>query len=92
MDPRPNPNPIPTHPSPSEPPPPPPSPSPSPQVLHQSDSDEDDENVKQLQECSSLYLSLQDCLIKSNRNWKACQTEVQALKECNERRKSSKKK
>lgn len=27
--------------------------------LHQSDADEDDENVKQLQECSSIYLSLQ---------------------------------
>ncbi|KAM4116187.1 hypothetical protein ACJW30_02G031400 [Castanea mollissima] len=41
--------------------------------LHQSDADDDDENVKQLNECSSLYLSLQDCLIKSNRNWKSCQ-------------------
>ncbi|XP_065631556.1 uncharacterized protein LOC112009964 [Quercus suber] len=55
--------------------------------LHQSDADDDDENVKQLNECSSLYLSLQDCLIKSNRNWKSCQMEVQALKACNERRK-----
>ncbi|KAL4642696.1 hypothetical protein ACB092_02G039100 [Castanea dentata] len=55
--------------------------------LHQSDADGDDENVKQLNECSSLYLSLQDCLIKSNRNWKSCQMEVQALKACNERRK-----
>lgn len=27
--------------------------------LHQSDADDDDENVKQLNECSSLYLSLQ---------------------------------
>ncbi|XP_062149944.1 uncharacterized protein LOC133858485 [Alnus glutinosa] len=56
-------------------------------ALHQSDADEDDENVKQLNECSSLYLSLQDCLIKTDRNWKSCQIEVQALKACNERRK-----
>lgn len=28
-------------------------------VHHQTDADEEDENVKQLQECSILYLSLQ---------------------------------
>ncbi|KAG8480980.1 hypothetical protein CXB51_025664 [Gossypium anomalum] len=56
-------------------------------ALHQDDAADDDENVKQLKECSTLYLSLQDCLIKSNRNWKSCQMEVQALKACNERRK-----
>ncbi|XP_044485081.1 uncharacterized protein LOC123210670 isoform X2 [Mangifera indica] len=54
--------------------------------LHQSDADEDDENVKQLQECSSIYLSLQTCLINNNRNWKSCQMEVQALKACNQKR------
>ncbi|OAY55894.1 uncharacterized protein LOC110611029 [Manihot esculenta] len=59
-------------------------------VLHQDDADDDDENVKQLRECSSLYLSLQDCLIDNDRNWKACQKEVQALKACNERRKKDK--
>ncbi|KAK8276186.1 hypothetical protein V6Z12_D10G183900 [Gossypium hirsutum] len=42
-------------------------------ALHQDDAADDDENVKQLKECSALYLSLQDCLIKSNRNWKSCQ-------------------
>ncbi|KAK3440932.1 hypothetical protein EUGRSUZ_B01188 [Eucalyptus grandis] len=52
-------------PSPQPPPPPPPP--------HQSDADEDDENVKQLRECSALYLSLQDCLVNHNRNWKSCQ-------------------
>ncbi|KAK8661648.1 hypothetical protein V6N13_091245 [Hibiscus sabdariffa] len=31
----------------------------------------------------------EDCLVKSNRNWKSCQMEVQALKACNERRKNS---
>ncbi|GFP90466.1 hypothetical protein PHJA_001190500 [Phtheirospermum japonicum] len=41
--------------------------------LHQTDADEDDENVKQLRECSSSYLALQDCLVNSNRNWKSCQ-------------------
>ncbi|KAG6575028.1 hypothetical protein SDJN03_25667, partial [Cucurbita argyrosperma subsp. sororia] len=56
--------------------------------LHGSDADADDENVKQLNECSSFYLSLQECLIKTNRNWKDCQAEVQALKACNERRKT----
>lgn len=28
-------------------------------VVHKSDADEDDDNVKQLQQCSSLYLLLQ---------------------------------
>ncbi|KAL0414676.1 UNVERIFIED_CONTAM: hypothetical protein Sradi_1669300 [Sesamum radiatum] len=99
----PNSNASPSHPS------PPPLP---PTELHQSDADEDDQNVKQLRECSTLYLSLQvqivfflpigdvnpkpihnirfipqDCLVNSNRNWKSCQKEVQALKECNDRRK-----
>ncbi|KAL2927276.1 Cytochrome c oxidase assembly factor 4-like protein mitochondrial [Bienertia sinuspersici] len=58
-----------------------------PQPVHQSDADEEDESVKQLGDCSSLYLSLQDCLIKTDRNWKSCQKEVQALKTCNEGRK-----
>ncbi|KAJ8435443.1 hypothetical protein Cgig2_012564 [Carnegiea gigantea] len=44
-----------------------------PPPVHQSDADEEDENVKQLGDCSALYLSLQDCLIKTNRNWKSCQ-------------------
>ncbi|KAE8772186.1 hypothetical protein D1007_55841 [Hordeum vulgare] len=51
-------------------PPPPPAP---PAPLHVMDADEDDENVKQLNECAALYLSLQDCLADSDRNWKACQ-------------------
>ncbi|KAF3336944.1 hypothetical protein FCM35_KLT19530 [Carex littledalei] len=80
-----------------KPPPPPPRPT------HQDDADEEDENVKQLKECSAIYLSLQalftvslpsskfifcfyidnptvptcfkeECLIKSNRDWKSCQT------------------
>ncbi|KMT15210.1 hypothetical protein BVRB_3g063210 [Beta vulgaris subsp. vulgaris] len=57
-----------------------------PQPVHQDDADEEDENVKQLGDCSSLYLSLQDCLIKTDRNWKSCQKEVQALKACNEKK------
>uniref|UniRef100_A0A452Z2R9 CHCH domain-containing protein n=1 Tax=Aegilops tauschii subsp. strangulata TaxID=200361 RepID=A0A452Z2R9_AEGTS len=52
------------------PPPPPPAP---PGPLHAMDADEDDESVKQLNECAALYLSLQDCLAESDRNWKACQ-------------------
>ncbi|KAF3457271.1 hypothetical protein FNV43_RR01928 [Rhamnella rubrinervis] len=60
-----------------------------PPALHQTDADDDDDNVKQLNECSSLYLALQDCLVNSSRNWKACQMEVQALKSCNERRKKN---
>ncbi|XP_078435752.1 cox19-like CHCH family protein [Wolffia australiana] len=53
---------------------------------HQNDADEEDENVKQLGDCSSLYLSLQECLIRTNRNWKSCQPEVQALKACHARK------
>ncbi|KAL8524830.1 hypothetical protein ACS0TY_014443 [Phlomoides rotata] len=51
--------------------------------LHQDDADE---NIKQLQECSSLYLALQDCLVNTNRNFKSCQKEIQNLKSCHERR------
>uniref|UniRef100_A0A1J3E3B0 Cytochrome c oxidase assembly factor 4-like protein, mitochondrial n=1 Tax=Noccaea caerulescens TaxID=107243 RepID=A0A1J3E3B0_NOCCA len=53
---------------------------------HQMDADDDDENVKQLKECSSLYLSLQDCLVDTNRDWKSCQKHVQSLKACQENR------
>ncbi|KAF6145207.1 hypothetical protein GIB67_041402 [Kingdonia uniflora] len=60
--------------------------------LHEDNADEEDENVKQLQECSVLYLSLQDCLVESNRNWKACQQKVQALKACHERKNNKKEK
>ncbi|KAF5177081.1 Cox19-like chch family protein [Thalictrum thalictroides] len=60
--------------------------------LHQDDADEEDENVKQLKQCSVLYLSLQDCLIEKDRNWKACQFEVQALKACHEKRNKDQKK
>ncbi|KAE9453191.1 hypothetical protein C3L33_14904, partial [Rhododendron williamsianum] len=87
MDPKANPNAI------SQPPPPtvpsPPSAQPPP---HQSDADEEDDSVKQLNECSSVYLSLQDCLVNTNRNWKSCQKEVQALKACNEKRNNDKRK
>ncbi|PWA46730.1 hypothetical protein CTI12_AA498010 [Artemisia annua] len=65
---------------------------PPPSSVHKDDADEEDESVKQLQQCSFLYLSLQDCLVNSNRNWKACQKEVQDLKACNERRQQNAKK
>ncbi|POO02326.1 Cox19-like CHCH family protein [Trema orientale] len=67
-----------------------PTPTAAPTPLHQSDANDDDDNVKQLKECSSLYLALQDCLVNTNRNWKSCQIEVQALKSCNERKKNDK--
>ncbi|KAH0931737.1 hypothetical protein HID58_008854 [Brassica napus] len=38
---------------------------PPPHPNHQMDADDDDENVKQLKECSSLYLALQVLLIVS---------------------------
>ncbi|CAN6360178.1 unnamed protein product [Urochloa humidicola] len=64
------------------------------QHLHVTDADEEDESVKQLNECATVYLSLQalasphlwDCLVESNRNWKACQAQVQALKACQAKR------
>ncbi|KAG2627674.1 hypothetical protein PVAP13_3KG261400 [Panicum virgatum] len=46
--------------------------------LHVTDADEEDESVKQLNECATIYLSLQDWLVESNRNWNACQAQVQA--------------
>ncbi|BAF17416.1 uncharacterized protein [Oryza sativa Japonica Group] len=69
-------------------PPPPAAPAP-PHPLHVMDADEEDENVKQLSECAALYLSLQDCLVESNRSWKACQAHVQALKACEAKRNKS---
>ncbi|XP_074560298.1 uncharacterized protein LOC141816414 [Curcuma longa] len=54
--------------------------------LHATDADDDDENVKQLNECAVLYLSLQECLAETNRDWKSCQPYVQALKACHGRR------
>ncbi|KAI4317693.1 hypothetical protein L6164_025543 [Bauhinia variegata] len=59
--------------------------------LHQNDADEKDENVMQLDECSSLYLSMQDCIVNSNRDWKKCQTEVQALRKCMEKKNNNNK-
>ncbi|WOL12404.1 hypothetical protein Cni_G21171 [Canna indica] len=47
--------------------------SPLPPPLHVADVDEEDENVKQLKECAALYLSLQDCLVETNRDWRSCQ-------------------
>lgn len=77
---------------PSPPPPPPAASIPKSPPLHEDDVDEEDESVKQLKECSSLYLSLQDCLVKTDRNWKSCQKEVLALKACNERKNKADKK
>ncbi|EES19500.1 hypothetical protein BDA96_09G138800 [Sorghum bicolor] len=57
--------------------------------LHATDADEEDDSVKQLNECATVYLSLQDCLIESNRNWKVCQAHVQALKACQAKRNKS---
>ncbi|XP_062231338.1 uncharacterized protein LOC133928856 [Phragmites australis] len=54
--------------------------------LHVMDADEEDESVRQLNECATIYLSLQACLVESNRNWKACQAQVQALKACQAKR------
>lgn len=36
-----------------------------PPLRHQDDADEDDDAVKQLQECTALYLSLQVCFLFS---------------------------
>ncbi|KAK7359666.1 hypothetical protein VNO77_01628 [Canavalia gladiata] len=55
--------------------------------FHQNDAYEEDDKVKQLDECSYLYLVMQDCVAVTNRNWKECQPEVEALKQCFERRK-----
>ncbi|CAA6669040.1 unnamed protein product [Spirodela intermedia] len=60
-------------------------PSSIPPPAHQRDADEDDENVRQLGDCSAVYLALQECLIRTNRDWRSCQPEVQALKACHAR-------
>ena len=33
--------------------------------------------------CSSVYFVLEECLGVNDRDWRACQTEVAALKLCN---------
>eukprot|EP00249_Psilotum_nudum_P004922 c18422_g1_i1 orf=182-472(+) len=51
--------------------------SPSTSLPHPNHSDAtpdlEDDNVKQLKECGQLYLDLQECLIRTDRNWTACQ-------------------
>ena len=32
--------------------------------------------------CAKFYMQLEDCLVDSDRNWKICQPQVRALKEC----------
>ncbi|CAK9208563.1 unnamed protein product [Sphagnum jensenii] len=46
------------------------------------EEDDDDAAVQQLHDCAVLYKSLEDCLVNTDRNWKACQAEVKALKAC----------
>nr|PNR60972.1 hypothetical protein PHYPA_003765 [Physcomitrium patens] len=46
--------------------------------------EEEDENVQQLEDCARFYKRLEDCLVKTDRNWRACQNEVKALRECND--------
>eukprot|EP00897_Mesotaenium_endlicherianum_P006001 jgi/Mesen1/5429/ME000027S04801 len=50
------------------------------------EEEDDDPSIKQLQNCAPLYMKLEDCLVETNRNWRACQKEVQALKACEEAR------
>lgn len=57
---------------------------PSPQVHTGADPDEDEEVLKHLGPCAKPYLALQDCLIRTNRNWMACQHEVKLLRVCHE--------
>ncbi|KAG0606283.1 hypothetical protein M758_9G128500 [Ceratodon purpureus] len=48
------------------------------------EEEEEDENVQQLEQCARAYKCLEDCLVKTDRNWRACQAEVKALKECHD--------
>ncbi|MQL76234.1 hypothetical protein Taro_008635 [Colocasia esculenta] len=60
-------------------PPPHPSAASIPPPAHQTDADEDDENVKQLGDCSALYLALQECLVRTDRDWRSCQPGISPL-------------
>ncbi|XP_057815223.1 uncharacterized protein LOC131028869 isoform X4 [Cryptomeria japonica] len=42
---------------------------------HSVEVEEEDENVKQLRDCAQLYLNLQECLVRTNRDWRACQAD-----------------
>ena len=47
----------------------------------QSDFDDIDEKIN-ANPCVNFYMQLEECLVDSDRNWKVCQPEVKALKEC----------
>lgn len=55
-------------------------------TLHAGSEGEGDEVVNQLgNSCAKRYFELEDCLAEHNRDWKKCQKEVKALKECGKR-------
>ncbi|KAL4519576.1 hypothetical protein Ndes2526B_g01839 [Nannochloris sp. 'desiccata'] len=63
------------------------------QELHkrriQPDDSEVDPVVAQLgEDCSKLYAKLEECLCDNDRDWRACQKEVQALRSCHEKKNS----
>ena len=49
------------------------------------DEDDGDRIVSQLGDCRAAYLKLEDCLCDHNRDWKKCQEQVSALRECQEK-------
>ncbi|CAI7881147.1 unnamed protein product [Closterium sp. NIES-53] len=46
------------------------------------EGEELDPMVEQLQDCSRLYVRLENCLVEHDRDWRKCQEEVRSLKVC----------
>ncbi len=64
---------------------PPPPPAPPAAAAHAPVAD-DDPAVAALGECAPAYAALEACLGERGRDWRRCQAEVAALRECSARR------
>ena len=49
----------------------------------------DVEQMIESSSCGQYYMALESCLVETDRNWRKCQNEVKALKNCNEVLKTS---
>ncbi len=64
----------------------PPPPSAPPAAAAHAPVDKDDPAVAALGECAPAYAALEACLGERGRDWRRCQDEVAALRECSARR------
>ncbi|CAL5221447.1 g3637 [Coccomyxa viridis] len=53
--------------------------------VHALNKEEEDDPLLNQQGCGKVYALLEECLAENNRDWRACQKEVQAWKLCYQR-------